>query len=197
MSNYRFDETQIASRLGQLDHRSRVAFALSCVERMLPNYRAFQREHHWGDVETILRGIECGWAWVQGTKNADINLVDIAVTCEEQAPDTEDFQSRYVSPALDAATATAALMELIRTADVAKAVEVASLSRDTVDMFVQEIESMPANSPDIEERIRLHPLMQAELERQNRDLDLLEAGANIDDLAAKWRSPAVSNIGLS
>lgn len=197
MPDYHFDEAKIASRLEQLNHPNKVAFALSCVERMLPNYRVFQREHNWGDIEEILRGIEYGWAWLDGVQNKDIDVAEITMACENQAPDTEDFDSLYVSSALDAATATAALMELVRTDDVAKAVEVAGLSRDTVDMYVQEFESMPADAPDIEERIRLHPLMQAELERQNRDLDLLEAGANFTDLAAKWRSPAVSNIGLS
>ena len=45
-----------------------------------------------------------------------------------------------------------------------------------VDMYVQELENMPANAPDLESRIRLHVMMQQELERQEDDLSALEAG---------------------
>lgn len=197
MSEYYFDETKIASRLKQLDHRSQVAFALSCVERMLPNYRAFQREHGWGNVQALIQGVEFAWKWIDGLIIPSARLSEVGAACYEQAPDTEDFQSQFVSPALDAATATTVLLDLIQTGDSAKALEIASLSRDTVDMFVQELEEMQANSPSLEEQIRLHPLMQAELERQNGDLDALEAGANIGELKLKWKSPTISNIGLS
>jgi uncharacterized protein YjaG (DUF416 family) len=196
MLNYTFDESQIAMRLKALDHIHQVAFALSCAERMLPNYKAFQRENKWGKLEVLRSGIDNAWQWLDGKRIPAGELSKIGSSCEEQAPDTEDFQS-FVSPALDAALAVAAVLALIQTQDVYRAVEVVSLSRDTVDMFVQELENMPPNAPDLEERIRLHPLMQAELELQHNDLAALEAGIDLAQLSARWKSPTVSNIGLS
>ena len=193
--SFSFDVNQIATRLSRLDHRRQVAFTLSCAERMQPSYRAFQREHLWGDAMVLQAAMDLGWRWLDGDSvDADI-LSQFGTACEEQAPDTEDFQS-LVSPALDAAIAASAVMKLIETQDVEKAVEVASLSRDTVDMFVQELDQMPANAPDLEDQIRLHPLMQTELKKQSDDLTALESGGDIRQLSAGWRSVAVSNIGL-
>lgn len=197
MTSYTFDETQLASRLERLNHRQQVAFALSCAERMHPNYGVFQREHQWGDATVLREGIDIGWRWLEGEPVTADTLSKIGAACEQQAPDTEDFQSRTVSPALDAAMAVAAVMALIESQDVEKAVEIASLSRDTVDMFVQELEKMPANAPDLEDQIRQHPLMQAELERQSNDLASIESGNDIRQLSVGWKSQAVSNIGFS
>ena len=197
MSDYTYDETQIAARLGRLDHRRQVAFALSCAERMQPNYGAFHRDHHWGDATVLRAGIDLGWRWLDGESVDADALSQIGAACEQQAPDTEEFQSRTVSPALDAAIAVSAVIALIKTREVAKAVEAASLSRDTVDMFVQELENMPPDAPNLEDRIRLHSLMQAELERQSSDLAALESGIDLGQLAAAWKAPTVSNIGLS
>ncbi len=197
MSDYTFNEKQIAARLARLEITGQVAFVLSCVERLLPNYRAFQREHQWGDADVLSRAISLGWEWLSGEAVPEQVLSNAGIACEQQAPDTEDFQSRTVSPALDAAMSASALMALIQTQDTDKAVETATLCRDTVDMFVQELENMPANSSDLESRIRLHPLMQAELKRQDDDLAALEAGVDPQQLATGWRSPEVSNIGLS
>jgi uncharacterized protein YjaG (DUF416 family) len=196
MPEWTFDEKELRRRLALLDHRARVAFALSCAERLLPNYHAFVREQAWGNATPLRNALDAGWTWLRG----DAPSVDPAAlkdACEAEAPDTEDFDSILVSPALDAANAAALVLELILTGDGEKAAEIALLDRDTVDMYVQEIIGIPPNAPDLENRIRLHPLMQAEIARQAEDLRLLEGPWNEPDVGKRWFSPATSNIGLS
>lgn len=197
MKEMTFDEPQLAERLRRVGHKRQVAFALSCAERLLPNFIAFQRASSWGDANVLRQSLDWAWRWLEGSAVDEEVWVRSAAACERQAPDTEEFQSGAVSPALDAAVAVTAVICLIQTADVDKAVDVAALARDTVDMFVQELENMPVADPQREDRIRLHSLMQAELTRQDSDLSRLESGVELDKLSGDWRAPKLSNIGLS
>lgn len=197
MPDETYNESEIAMQLSQLDHRRQVAFALSCAERLMLNYRVFEREHKWGNFNVLREGLDFAWDWLAGIDLDLKRLSELSATCEAQAPDTEEFQSRFVSSALDAANAVVAVLALIQTEDPSKAVEVGCLSRDTVDMYVQELENMPANSLDLEERIQLHPLMQIEILRQKQDISELGMGLDLIDAAEKWKNPEVSNIGLS
>ena len=194
MADATYDEGEMGRDLGQLDKRSRVAFGLSCAERMLPNYRAFVREQRWGDVTILRRALDRAWSWLGGEPLTD-DLVGLRRACEAQAPDTEDYDSILVSSALDAANAAALVLDLIQTGDVERAVEVSTLARDTVDMYVQEIAGILPTAADLEERIRLHPLMQEEIARQLADLQLLRGSWTVGQIR-HWFAPEVSNIGI-
>ena len=197
MKNESYNEEEVGSQLRHLSRESQVAFALSCCERMFPNYHAFQQHHGWGDANVLRSGIDYGWSWLTGGGvEAGKGAEDLRNACESQAPDTEDFPSIYVSPALDAASAVTLLLDLIRDGDSTLAVDIATLSRDTVDMYVQELEQMPANSPGLEDRIRLHPLMQVEIERQYNDIEQLSLGVTPAEAKQKWRMPELGSIGL-
>jgi uncharacterized protein YjaG (DUF416 family) len=93
------------------------------------------------------------------------------------APDTEDFETVYVSSALDAAASAGLVLDYVLEGSTSSIVEIASLCRDTVDMIAQERENMDSSDPKLEERISSHPLMQAELKRQRTDLQSLAAFA--------------------
>jgi uncharacterized protein YjaG (DUF416 family) len=124
------------------------------------------------------------------------NLAGLRTACNVAAPDTEDFDSLLVSPALDAANVASLLLDLLITDAVEKAAEVACLACDTVDMYVQELDEMPPGAPDLEERITLHPLMQAEIARQLEDLETLSGGWQEGELRRRWHSPMRSNIDI-
>jgi uncharacterized protein len=62
-----FDQVRMAARIKELNHWSQVAFTLSCVERMAPNYRAFQKQESWGDFEPIATAIEYAWTWLRSS----------------------------------------------------------------------------------------------------------------------------------
>lgn len=193
-----FDEDRLRQSLAQLEPWKRVAFmALSC-ERMVPNYDRFTADSGFGDSQVLRRGIEAAWSWLESDLVPD-DLETVRARVEEQAPNTEDFSSPFTSAALDAANAVAGLLEAIAERDGADPVEVASLARDTVDLYVQEIDNLDPNDPGLEDAIRRHPLMQAELRRQRDDLGYLElwTGPRRDaakQLRARGGSAAIGSL---
>lgn len=108
--------------------------------------------------------------------NAEPATVEAMIQAVERAePETEDFDSIFVSPALDAAVATGACLRLVSNGPRSNLIEVASLARDSVDMYVQEILSLDPTDENLEDRILEHPLMQRELVSQAECLAELEA----------------------
>lgn len=168
-----FDEDILRQLLARLDPWKRVAFMALVSERIVPNYDQFRAESDFGDSQILRRAVEAAWSWLESDRKPN-DLTTLRAQVRQQAPDTERFSSPFTSAALDAANAVVSLLDAIDHPDRADAVEVASLARDTVDLYVQEIENLDPNDPRLEDAIRHHPLMQAELRRQREDVAYLE-----------------------
>lgn len=191
-----FDEDLLLEQLSGCDQKGLLTFALSCAERLFPNYLRFSLEHGWGDSQHLRDALDIAWEWLHSGRLDMVAAEQLRESCEKQAPNTEDFDSLYVSPALDAANAAANVAKLLVEPNAEIAVEVATYARDTVDMYVQELEAIPANTFDLEERIRLHPMMQRELVNQREALDTALSGIAFQQAVERWRSPDKSNIDL-
>jgi uncharacterized protein len=194
-----FNPADLRTKLDRLSPRGRIVFLLSCAERLAPNYSAFSTHHGWGDAGALQQALELGWRYLFGQKVDAGEVHRCLARCEAATPDTEDFDSEYVSSGLDAIVCCAFVLELLIEDNSQKVVEGASLARDTVDMHIQEAESLHPQDPALEEKIFRHPLMQRELQRQREDLEMLTqidlAGDDIEELSRRWRDPPVSNIG--
>ena len=130
-----------------------------------------------------------------------MTLSELRRQCDAAAPDTEDFDSLIVSPALDASSAALSLLEYLNTSDLSRVGEVAALCCDSVDMYVQEIDGLNPGSKTLEADILKHPLMQRELKRQRDDLQRL-GGLSltreaIESVRAAWGRPEMSNLDLN
>jgi uncharacterized protein len=196
-----FDEERVRQSLGRLDPWKRVAFMALCCERMVPNYDRFTADSGFGDSQVLRRGIDAAWSWLDSDRVPD-DSKSVRAQVEQQAPNTEDFSSPFTSAALDAANAVASLLDAVAEPDGADPGEVASLARDTVDLYVQEIEKLDPNDRGIENAIRLHPLMQSELRRQRDELAYLErwTGSQRDaarQLRAKGGSAAIGSLAAT
>lgn len=174
---HNIDESRVNDLLRQLPVWKQTAFVLSICERLLPNFALFANETgHPG--QTVLRSaINTAWSMLlSGETRRDLS--SLAEQCAEVAPDSNDFESLYVSSALDAAAASNLLMLFATDNLIDHALEAAGLALDTVDMYVQELEHMNANDAGIEAQIHGHPLMQQEIGRQIRDIQYL---ADLDE----------------
>jgi uncharacterized protein YjaG (DUF416 family) len=189
-----FDEERLSRSLAGLDAWKRVAFIAMTCDRMVPNYDRFSAETNFGDPMVLRRGLDVAWEWLE-TNTLSVDLNSLTAQVEEQAPNTDQFASPFTSAALDASNAIAVLLNALCHPGCAAPVEVACLARDTVDLYVQDIEKLDPNDPNLEEAIRRHPLMQAELRRQRTDLERIERWAGLRGEAAQLRSQGASAMG--
>lgn len=178
----KFDEVALKQRLQSMQDWQIIAFTSLCCERMLPNFNIFSKETLFGDPLILRKAIDVAWRYIEDQQfPPDLNGLKYLVRL--QAPDTELFSSQLTSSALDAANAAAILLDSLEFPKVENAVEVACLSRDTVDIHIQLERCLDPNSPTLEDDILSDSLMQQELLFQNDDLNQIEKLPNEPSLA--------------
>ncbi|WP_081426161.1 DUF416 family protein [Sorangium cellulosum] len=196
-----FNGSALERNLASLSREALVAFGLSCCERLYPNYVAFKREAGWGDPDVLRYGLDLAWGVLEGFEPSQESVNSARQQVRRAEPETEDFDTILVSSALDASASVGLLLKFIEDGGVGSIVEIASLCRDTVDMFVQDQDGLVPNDPKLEERILNHRLMQRELQRQQDDLLVLRSFSGLPTEVARlrenWRNPQKSNIDQS
>lgn len=196
-----FNGAALKKRLRRLDSKRQLAFGAVCCERMLPNYLAFQQDAGWGDLTPVRKALDCVWASLYGQPLNSQEIRKVTASCEAAAPNSEDFVSLYVTSVQDACFAVCGLLEYLLESDVGKVVQAATYATDSVDLYVQEIENMVPNDPQLEQKILTHPLMQRELAQQEKDLKAIELTPSLsheflDQLKASWNNNGKSNLDL-
>jgi uncharacterized protein YjaG (DUF416 family) len=129
---------------------------------MLPNYLSFHEETGFGDIRLLRGALDAAWCWIE-TGQMPEETANLVTDCDRQAPNTAEFSSDFTSAALDAASAIATVVESIPHSTKEQAMEVASLAKDTVDVFVQQRYSFDPDDKDLERLIAESELMQTEL----------------------------------
>jgi uncharacterized protein YjaG (DUF416 family) len=191
----RFDLDSVRQKAAHLSGWQRVAFMAACCERMLPNYETFHLQTGFGNPGVLRRGLDAVWAWIESDTPLE-DAAELISQVDQQAPNTEEFKSAYTSAALDAANSIAITLEAVGSASEDGVAEVASLARDTVDLFVQQHDGLNPSDPDFENRIVGSSLMQAELAAQNQALKELGESTNERNLVAKLIKCSFSNRSL-
>ncbi|KAF1707866.1 hypothetical protein CSC73_11160 [Pseudoxanthomonas sacheonensis] len=164
-----------------------------CCERMLPNYQSFFAQTSYGKINVLRAALDYIWTWVESSQ-LPIDVASLTAACEQEAPDTSEFSSIYTSAALDAATAIAITLDALEKPLENQLVDVASLARDSVDLYVQERANLDPNDPLLEEKILKSDLMQAELRAQRESILMLESLSETRDLAARHLRERWSNL---
>jgi uncharacterized protein YjaG (DUF416 family) len=183
---HRFEPAALERRLGALSPQGRIAFGVLLLERALPNFLQFSIETG-APGGAVLRGALARlWDVLEGEAGRGGRFPEVtATTCESIGPDTEDFSSLYTSAALDAVGIACNVLAYWESQEIGLLVESASLRRDTIDMFLQNTLNINTSSPDFEERLLTHPLMQEELGFQQADLACLTRSGPHESL---WQS---------
>lgn len=177
-----YNKDDVLTRLENLPHEKRLAFAAACCERLVGNYVAFKSDTGWGDQSALQNAIARIWSCSVGAAIAPDEVHQLTEACESVAPDADHFESLFTASAQDAVFAVCSILDYLQDRDIAKLGQCSSYPVDSVDLYVQETENLAANASDLEERIREHRLMQQEIKRQYTDLSLLESGGSVDEL---------------
>lgn len=178
-----FDLNHLVKELDRLPKMHRVAFAASCCERMLPNYRAFSAMEQWGDFNLLRKALDDVWRWLKGDPLSQEYVINLADKCYAVAPDADDFSSLFTSSALDAVGSIVETLWCCVDGDARRAADVGSNANDTIDMYIQVRDGLDPADPAIEEKIQADPLMIEELEKQAADIGALGA---IDSLTSDF-----------
>ena len=153
--------------LRRLSKERRTAFACLTAERLLPHYKAFQKESGWGDATVLRLGLDLAWRGVNGRPPGRLELETARKNIQAQAPDSEDsFTSTLTSVALDAAEAVGGALACAGDGEVRHAVAAAQAVYDTVEGFGSRggPEESPAVKARLERELRLQRESLAELE---------------------------------
>lgn len=137
---------------------------------MLPNYEKFHRMEDWGNLNVLKTGLAEVWAVLAGQRIATSRLEALARDYADAAPDMERFLSLCTSSALDAASSIVETLRCSMDGDPARAVQVATSARDSVDMYIQMTKDLDSSDPEMEQAIASDPLMRREIEKQQVDL---------------------------
>ena len=156
---YRYDSAELKRRLGELPATARVAFALACAERLT----AYSR-HSSDSVEYELAKAarELGRRYVAGAAIADDEL-DALTSRLESSPDIDD----------DDMAACAFVLECMSTGEVQPAVWAAERALDARERAAERRMVIKVYTPEIDAALLADPDTQAELARQQADLDAL------------------------
>lgn len=196
----KFNKDLLIAELNMFDCNRTLAFALSCAERLYPNYLIFEREEGEMNREVLADALNNTWLLVNGEKWPPEEIADSMKACESSTPYSDDFDSLFVSSAQDACLSVCCILDYLLKPDLERIAQVASYAIDSVDLYVQEIENMEPHSPNLEQNILYHPLMQQELCLQKRALAELKNLSSQKDFfsnfQAGWRKPQYSCLGL-
>lgn len=198
-----FDEEHLMKVLGSLTWQQQLMFGAVCCERLLPNYLAFQMVFpERANIEPVRCALDSVWAVLQGENIPLTTIQQLNDECEAVAPDSDEFPSNYTTTlAQDACFSVCCLLDFIRTADVERMTQVARYAIDSVDLYVGFIENIHRTTPETEQKILSHPLMQRELRQQKTDIEVVQQavfldGASINQLRHSWNNDGKSNLDL-
>jgi uncharacterized protein YjaG (DUF416 family) len=195
-----FDDLE--QQLVGLPHLHQLAFAASCCERAYLNYVDFSRQARWGDAKVLRESLHMAWEIVDGKRPNVEMLLQFEGKCQQVTPDLDDFSSPDIDVAAaagqEAAFMVTLLLRFCREIAPVHAVSIARFAFDTIDMYVQVREELNPNDPQLEDKIDQHPITQAELRAQRKDLLTLVKVQTVIDLRQFIKraiAPAASNIG--
>lgn len=206
MAYLRFDEGGLIRQLQLLSPRLRVAFAAACAERLLPAYARFAERSGQGAPGELASMLERLWLDLEGDPMGTDEIQRYIDRCMALIPDedagksaadqacapdpiaaarakAEEVVAAMEAQADDAAAAAAYAVRCRQTGEAQDAAWAGGRAYEAVDNWVLNRGGIDTNRPGAEERVLSDPVVQAELERQQRDLDELLGIADEGDTA--------------
>ena len=172
-----YDEADLAKQLGRLSVTLRPAFAAACAQRVAQASSTYAvRSNKEGDSEALNQIFAAFWNDLNGHPMSDSELEGQIEASRALIPEDEDEWILEQGAAEDAAAALTYALRCRRNGSVQEAIWAARRTYDALDQFIINHENIDTNVRGGEERVLNHPLMQAELSRQARDLDDLHEG---------------------
>jgi uncharacterized protein YjaG (DUF416 family) len=189
----RYNEPELIEMLDRLSKHRRATFAALCAERLLPAYVAFCEQSGRGNSEEIRSALERLWRDLEGEQMTATEIQASIDVCTALVPDEDERPWVSLQPyAMDAVSAVTYAVRARQTGDSQEAAWAARCAYESLDYYVVDLEDIDTSVPGASDRVMAHPLVQAELFRQRRDLDDLLRVEGQDEISviAKIRERA-------
>jgi hypothetical protein len=187
----KFDEPQLIQELERLTPPLRVAFAAACAERLLPAYLAYAGRHEIGNPGTLRAALDGAWLVALGG-DLTFDPEQEFERCAALVPGDDDCANEGSALAEDAASAVAYVVTSAASGDPHKAVLSARCGYEALDNYLSNELDIDFNRPGAEATVLGHPLVQAEFERQRRDLEeLATAGSDAAAVVLRIQARAI------
>jgi hypothetical protein len=184
---------KLEDTLFNLSAKDQQQFALASAGSLWVTFKDVYEKEYNGDATVIENSLQDGWAFCNGEQG--INPEQLAEAAKAQIPDMDDYNDIYetewrsalASGAQNAAISVwVALVGLSRETG-QKALETARIIDNTIDLLVNTRLSMTAGDDfDYDEdAVQEHPVMQAELKRQQDAIDTIKAGGDVRTSAVR------------
>lgn len=184
----RYDNAVLLRDLSCVSPKMRVTFAASCAERLFPAYEEFCKRSSLGKRDELANMLAQVWSHLLGHEMTMDQIQLMSVRCESLIPG-EDYSDKWIDGqayADDAAAALCYTLRLLGSDDPRDGVWVAERAYELTDYYVTHVIGL-----EDEEQVLGHPVVQAELIRQRRDLDeLLEASQESAALFIRFQERA-------
>lgn len=167
-------EEDLLASLKTLSRGKKIAFALLIFERLLPGMDAFCKDTG-VDCSPCLKAQDAAWSALETNSNRRALYRSLNEACLKNTPDTEDFTHELTSDALNAFLAISQIMEFALDGSSDHIAYVSTLAKDSVYLYLSHLEPSVVSSPEWDQSIASHPLMQRELRRQEEDIQFLAA----------------------
>ncbi len=188
-----FDLETTTEALTRIPREGRALFACAICERLLVRYRLFAKDAGWGDPLLLRRVLDRLWDFAAGRGLEDREIAAMQKLVMEATPHSERFQVRTISGAINSGSALYQTLELCRKDDARLAAEIGQIADATVDMEIRLLTSLPDSDPELQELVLQHPAVQAELEKQAADIEVLHQRGKYDaSFAVQFRGRAAS-----
>lgn len=169
----------IADKILNLNFTQAGLFGLIVFRRLFPNYQIFNKMYENEFDEDRLWEIHTQFEELLTRKHGEgHNSAVLGEEIFDLMPEPGDYDSILASSALDASSTLSALNDFLATKDNKRIVDISTMAFDTVDMYIQEEENLPARFD--ESIIDNDPLMIKEINFQQKLLeDIKEYGLNV------------------
>lgn len=154
-----------------------LAFAATCSERLLPFYRCYVEEKNELNDDPYVSALISVWHCVETMERYE-NVRDLLEECEAKLPAEEDAWKVGCPYAGDGAAVILYSLRFLFSKDQQEVIWAARRAYEVADNFVCNLQEQCLGSPNGENSILRHPIIQNELTRQLRDLRELECTAN-------------------
>jgi hypothetical protein len=204
MRSLTFDERKLLLSLDTLPVILRAAFAAACAERIFRGYLVRFKPVASIYCEVVGTALDALWDDLTGKSLPERELRHRCDQCMSLVKDEDDLvdDSIYADDAI--ASVVYSIQSRLRGGS-QDAVWAARRAGDALDHYIANDATLRKDGGASEEQIRCHPLMQAELTRQHRDLAQLLAAGNrapggsslIADLRCRANREAETYFGLA